>query len=54
MYLRFMIEFTSDMNRALALICGMVPRAWSWVSSAIAPGRLFGKWAEDQQAAPRT
>lgn len=52
MYLGLIIEFAGNMNRAVVLICAMIPRAWSWASSAVAPGQLFGKWAGDQQAAP--
>ena len=44
-------QFTSDVNHVLVLMCSLVPGAWSWVSSATAPGQLCGKWAEDQQVA---
>lgn len=54
MYLGLIIEFTGNMNRVVVLICAMTPRAWSWASSGVAPGQLFGKWAGEQQAAPTT
>ena len=45
MYLGLIIEFTGNMNHVVVLICTMIPRAWSWASSAVAPGQLFGTWA---------
>ena len=54
LYLGLIIEFTGNMNCVVVLVCTMTPRAWSWASSAVAPGQLFGKWAGEQQAAPST